>query len=146
MSPATPSQSRRQWSSLKARRFGKRLRALRAEAGISQRELAFPGCTAAYISRVEKGDRYPSVVLIRELAERLNVTPEYLEFGDEAEHGISVSVSVAYLDGTAANWGVSLRWADLAPDQRALVLKDLDNALADTIAARMYAIEEGERS
>lgn len=70
-----------QWTPEKAREFGKRLRELREAAHMSQRELSFPGCTAAYISRVEKGERYPSVVLMRGMAARLDVTVEYLETG-----------------------------------------------------------------
>src|SRR6266536_5351171 len=33
-------------------RLGRRLRETREAAGMSQRELSFPGCTAAYISRI----------------------------------------------------------------------------------------------
>ena len=36
---------------------GRRLFEGRAEAGLSQRELSFPGCSAAYISRIERGKR-----------------------------------------------------------------------------------------
>ena len=38
---------------------GRRLHAAREAAGISQRDLAFPGCSAAYISRIERGERVP---------------------------------------------------------------------------------------
>lgn len=64
--------------------FGQRLRDLRDRAGLSQRELAFPGCSAAYISRIEGGDRIPSLQLVRELAGRLGVSEEYLLNGEEA--------------------------------------------------------------
>jgi len=37
------------------REVGARLKASRERAGLSQRQLAFPGCTAAYISRLEAG-------------------------------------------------------------------------------------------
>lgn len=72
-----------QWTRAQAVAFGDRLRHLREQRGLSQRELSFPGCTAAYISRVEKGERYPSVVLMRGLAARLDVSPEFLETGQE---------------------------------------------------------------
>ena len=36
---------------------GKRVFEARVAAGLSQRELAFPGCSAAYISRIERGVR-----------------------------------------------------------------------------------------
>jgi tetratricopeptide (TPR) repeat protein len=57
---------------------GLRLKAAREAAGISQRRLAFPGCSAAYISRVEAGTRIASRPILRGLAERLGVTEAYL--------------------------------------------------------------------
>src|SRR5215831_5278018 len=57
---------------------GLRLKAAREAAGISQRRLAFPGCSAAYISRVEAGTRIASAPILRELAERLGVTEAHL--------------------------------------------------------------------
>src|SRR5215831_19713441 len=60
---------------------GLRLKAAREAAGISQRRLAFPGCSAAYISRVEAGTRIASLPILRGLAERLGVTEEYLRSG-----------------------------------------------------------------
>lgn len=62
--------------------FGQRLIQARAGAGLSQRQLAFPGCTAAYISRLEAGARTPSMQLINELAERLDVPAKWLATGD----------------------------------------------------------------
>jgi transcriptional regulator with XRE-family HTH domain len=57
------------------------VRRLRLELGLSQRQLASRGVTYAYISRIESGQRTPSVRAIRLLARRLGVTPEYLETG-----------------------------------------------------------------
>jgi transcriptional regulator with XRE-family HTH domain/predicted negative regulator of RcsB-dependent stress response len=62
---------------------GRRLKEAREQAGLSQRELAFSGCSAAYISRIEKGDRIPSLQLLRELGKRLGVTADYLATGEE---------------------------------------------------------------
>jgi transcriptional regulator with XRE-family HTH domain len=64
---------------------GRRLRAARESAGLSQRQLAFPGCTAAYISRVESGDRTPSLQLLRELGKRLGVSADWLATGVEVD-------------------------------------------------------------
>jgi tetratricopeptide (TPR) repeat protein len=63
---------------------GLRLKAAREAAGISQRKLAFPGCSAAYISRVEAGTRIASLSILRTLAERLGVTEAYLCSGGSA--------------------------------------------------------------
>ena len=62
---------------------GQRLHAAREAAGISQRELAFPGCSAAYISRIERGERIPSLQVMRELARRTGVSEQELAFGKE---------------------------------------------------------------
>jgi transcriptional regulator with XRE-family HTH domain len=62
---------------------GRRLRDARTRAGLSQRQLAFPGCTAAYISRLEAGARVPSLQMINQLASRLAVTGQWLATGVE---------------------------------------------------------------
>src|SRR3954465_10482358 len=66
------------------REVGARLKASRERAGLSQRQLAFPGCTAAYISRIEAGERVPSLQLIHEFARRLRVSPQHLATGVDA--------------------------------------------------------------
>jgi tetratricopeptide (TPR) repeat protein len=63
--------------------IGVRLRRLRSERGLSQRELSAPGVSYAYISRIEAGTRQPSVKALRKLARKLGVSPEYLETGSE---------------------------------------------------------------
>lgn len=62
---------------------GRRLKDARLAAGLSQRQLSFPGCSAAYISRLEAGDRVPSLQLLRKLAAKLNADEEYLATGVE---------------------------------------------------------------
>lgn len=64
---------------------GERLRDARMAAGLSQRGLAFPGCSAAYISRLEAGDRVPSLQLLRKLAIKLGVDEGFLATGTAAE-------------------------------------------------------------
>jgi tetratricopeptide (TPR) repeat protein len=65
------------------KRFGQRLKSSRLEAGLSQGQLSFPGCTTAYISRLESGARVASLQLVHELAVRLNVSPQWLATGVE---------------------------------------------------------------
>jgi tetratricopeptide (TPR) repeat protein len=48
---------------------------------MSQRELAGPGVSYAYISRIEAGQRRPSVKAIRTLARKLGISAQYLETG-----------------------------------------------------------------
>lgn len=65
------------------RAVGRRLYEGRLAAGLSQRELAFPGCSAAYISRIECGERVPSLQVLRELARRIGLTEAALAYGRE---------------------------------------------------------------
>jgi tetratricopeptide (TPR) repeat protein len=66
-----------------AETIGQRLRRLRLERGLSQRELSGPGVSYAYISRIEAGARRPSVKALRMLARKLGVSADYLETGSE---------------------------------------------------------------
>ena len=61
--------------------IGQRIARLRRERGLSQRELATTGVSFTYVSRIEAGQRQPSVKAIRALAVKLGVSPEYLETG-----------------------------------------------------------------
>ena len=63
--------------------IGERLHRLRLERGLSQRQLADTGVTAAYISRIEGGERRPSVRALRQLAPKLGVSVMYLETGSD---------------------------------------------------------------
>src|SRR5712691_10797296 len=65
--------------------IGERLKRLRRERGLSQRELAAPGVSYAYISRIEAGTRQPSVKALRRLAAKLGVSAGYLETGSDLD-------------------------------------------------------------
>ena len=103
---------------------GQRLHAAREAAGISQRELAFPGCSAAYISRIERGERIPSLQVMRELARRTGVSEQELAYGRET------------LDATVAERVRAAEAAEAVGDatERAAAYKAL--ARAATKAAR----------
>ena len=60
---------------------GARLKRLRLQRGLSQRDLSSPGVSYAYISRIEAGARTPSVKALRKLSQKLAVSVEYLETG-----------------------------------------------------------------
>ena len=59
--------------------FGKRLQALRAEAGFSQEALAHAsGVSRRYLSGIERGEANPSLDQIVRLAETIRVEPAEL--------------------------------------------------------------------
>jgi transcriptional regulator with XRE-family HTH domain len=91
--------SKRGWRHIDSpQALGRRLKEARTAAGMSQRELSFPGCTAVYICRIERGDRVPSLQLLRELARRLGVEEEYLATGaarvDEVDGLVEADVAL----------------------------------------------------
>ncbi|MFD9705283.1 helix-turn-helix domain-containing protein [Lentzea sp. NPDC059081] len=59
-------------------RFGARLRSARLQRGLSQKDLACPGVSMSYVSRLESGERVPSPAVVRRLAEVLDVDPSEL--------------------------------------------------------------------
>jgi tetratricopeptide (TPR) repeat protein len=108
---------------------GRRLRAAREKAGLSQRQLAFPGCSPAYISRIESGDRIPSLQLLRELGRRLGVTEDWLATGSEDGRG---DPGGAFLEAE-----VALRLDDL-DHAESLYTDLLERAGSDAFRARAH--------
>ena len=106
--------------------IGERLKRLRLERGLSQRELAAPGVSYAYISRIEAGSRQPSVKALRRLAVTLNVSADYLERGSD-------------LDPTAER---ELRLSDL---ELAIRLGEWEDAEEPLLAAVADAEAAGDR-
>jgi transcriptional regulator with XRE-family HTH domain len=78
--------------------IGQRLKRLRLERGLSQRELAAPGVSYAYISRIEAGTRQPSVKALRRLAAKLGVTADYLETGSDLDADASRELRLSDLE------------------------------------------------
>lgn len=59
--------------------FGKRVREIRKERGLSQVELAAKvGIDRSYMGFLERGERNPSLEVIAKIAEALSVTPDEL--------------------------------------------------------------------
>ena len=103
---------------------GRRLRESREAAGLTQRNLSFEGCTAAYVSRIEAGARVPSLQILHEFAKRLDVTPEYLATGRPEREDLSSELLEAEL---------ALRLGD---EDRAAELYEAARVDADSPAAR----------
>jgi transcriptional regulator with XRE-family HTH domain len=112
--------------------IGARVRRLRLERGLSQRQLASRGVSYAYISRIESGQRTPSVRAIRLLARRLGVAPEYLESG--ADIGPVEALELRLTDAE-----LRLRLGDHSAEVRhalQAVLKEAQRAGESEIAVR----------
>jgi transcriptional regulator with XRE-family HTH domain len=61
---------------------GARIRRIRLERGLSQRQIAAPGISYAYLARIEAGQRAPSYKSLRTVAAKLEVSIDYLETGE----------------------------------------------------------------
>jgi transcriptional regulator with XRE-family HTH domain len=66
------------------RHTGKRIKQLRFERRVSQREIAqgIPRVSYAYLSRIEAGERTPSLSALIEIADKLGVSALYLATDD----------------------------------------------------------------
>ncbi|HET8651366.1 MAG TPA: tetratricopeptide repeat protein [Gaiellaceae bacterium] len=109
---------------------GRRLREARERAGISQRQLSFDGCSPAYISRIEAGERIPSLQLLREMGRRLGVSEDYLATGLEREAGGE--------DRMLVDAEVSLRLGEIDDAERAY-REILDKAETTALRSRALA-------
>jgi transcriptional regulator with XRE-family HTH domain len=78
--------------------IGQRLKRLRLDRGLSQRELAAPGVSYAYISRIEAGTRQPSVKALRRLATKLEVSADYLETGSQIDPAADREIRLSDLE------------------------------------------------
>jgi tetratricopeptide (TPR) repeat protein len=103
---------------------GERLKAARERAKLSQRQLAFAGCSPAYISRIESGERIPSLQILRELGRRLGVSEDYLATGE----------TVSQIDQTEAEVALRLGQPEVARELYSDALARADST-ADRAAA-----------
>lgn len=126
-----------------------RLHDARAAAGLSQRQVAFPGCTAVYICRVEKGNRVPSLQVLRELARRLNVSEEWLTTGSgPKEPPLVIALDSARLNASirklsSGEYGL----ADLSTDDLAHAAESVERSTQREVALLAWSVllERAER-
>ena len=117
-----------------AEALARRLREARRHADLSQRALARDICTPAYVSRLEKGERIPSLQLLRRLAGRLGVDT------DELASGVPSGSADPLLDAELAlRFGEATRRAELLEqqgrkDEALVVLKRAMQAPTDSRA------------
>ena len=118
--------------------IGQRLRRLRLERGLSQRELSERGVSYAYISRIEAGARRPSVKALRMLARKLGVSADYLETGSEIRDTDERELQIGDAE-------LELRLAESAEKAEARLDRLRDEALAagDAVAASRANIALG---
>jgi transcriptional regulator with XRE-family HTH domain len=87
---------------------GDRIRTRRLELGLSQRELACPGVSYAYISRLEANSRVPSVKALRRIAPKLGVSPHWLETGENDPAEELAKLVLEHGEGTLPSHAIKL--------------------------------------
>ncbi len=125
--------------------IGQRLKRLRLERGFSQRELAAPGVSYAYISRIEAGTRQPSVKALRRLAAKLGVTADYLETGSDLDAESSRELRLTDLElaiRLGESDGAEAGLEELAAE--ALASGDRRTLLRSNVALAALAADRGE--
>jgi tetratricopeptide (TPR) repeat protein len=128
-----------------AETIGARLKRLRLQSGLSQRDLSSPGVSYAYISRIEAGARTPSVKALRKLAQKLQVSVEYLETGrdirdvDDRELRLADLELELRLDGASAALEQKLEQIR----QEAAAAGDVGSALRAELNLGLVSAERG---
>ena len=75
-------------------RVGRRVRRLRKQRGLSQKQVAGAAITPAYLSLIESGRRQPSAEVLGLLADRLGTTEEHLLTGRDPEVMVTLRLDV----------------------------------------------------
>lgn len=109
--------------------LGRRVEQRRLALGKSQRDLAFEGCSYAYLSRIEHGARQPTRQVLDGLADRLGTTAHYLATGEPD------AVELALADAR-------LSILDLTDDERARLDTEVEDATFKAARAVAWAIRK----
>lgn len=83
--------------------LGSRVRQLRGRLGLSQGELAQGLVSGSYISLIEAGKRIPEREVVEVLAERLGVTTDFLESGQQPVESREEELALRYAEIALAN-------------------------------------------
>ncbi|MEU9303608.1 helix-turn-helix transcriptional regulator [Streptomyces sp. NPDC048269] len=126
-------------------RIGRRVQRMRGELGLTQRQLAEPNYTPAYVSTLESGKVRPSETALRYLAGRLGTTYEELATGRPAHLATEVRLGLAEAQQTLATGAAD----EAAARYRRLLTEAEELALAPEQAEALLglgdcALESGE--
>lgn len=78
-------------------RLGQAIEELRLKKNMTKTQLAKDICSISYITRIEKGERCPTSVILREITNKLGVSPDYLFRVMESSSAIDVKELVKQL-------------------------------------------------
>ncbi|WP_238008235.1 tetratricopeptide repeat protein [Dactylosporangium sp. AC04546] len=117
--------------------IGARILALRTSRGLTQRDLAEPNYTAAYVSSVENGHRVPSSDALAHFAARLSVDVAELTTGRRPGEALELDIELLTMSHSQ-QWYSGIAASSTEPGERraeaSIVLGRLESAV-DTAAA-----------
>jgi tetratricopeptide (TPR) repeat protein len=116
--------------------FGRRLRRLRLERGLSQTQLSAPGVSPSYLSLLEAGKRAPTQVVVRRLADRLGCDVGLLTDGVRAAEAAEVELELRYAE-LALHSGEA---AEAVDRFRALRERDVESTPASLVTAARWGL------
>jgi tetratricopeptide (TPR) repeat protein len=125
--------------------LGARIQELRVERGLTQRQLAEPEYTAAYVSTLEAGKARPSETALRCFADKLGISYRELSTGvpEEARvrlHTVLTEAKASFMRGGKSAEAVAALAAALAEAER----YGIDDLRADLLVGRgEYALRRG---
>ncbi|NUQ99532.1 MAG: tetratricopeptide repeat protein [Streptomyces sp.] len=118
--------------------IGRRVQQLRSERGLTQRQLAEPAYTPAYISTLEAGRVRPSDEALRHIAERLGIAYDELVTGRPARLATDLRLRLTEAQRTLASGE-----AEQAAEQYAVLLAEAErHALVDVQATALLGLGE----
>ncbi|MFD7528861.1 MULTISPECIES: helix-turn-helix domain-containing protein [unclassified Streptomyces] len=115
---------------------GRRVQRLRTKRGLTQRQLAEPAYTPAYISTLEAGRVRPSEAAVRHLADRLGVSYEELATGRPAHLATGLRLRLVEAQRTLATGAAE----DAAGAYAGLLAEAVRHGLPDERAAAMLGL------
>ncbi|MGY6023974.1 tetratricopeptide repeat protein [Streptomyces spinosirectus] len=118
--------------------IGRRVQQLRADRGLTQRQLAEPAYTPAYISTLEAGRVRPSDGALRHIAERLGVAYEELVTGRPARLATDLRLRLTEAQRTLASGEAE----EAAEQYTALLAEAEEHELADVEAVALLGLGE----
>lgn len=113
--------------------LGRRLRTARVAAGMTQAQVAADDVTAAYLSRIEDGQRRPEAGLLERMAQRMGVTLEDLLLDVPREKALELRLAIDHAE------------LALASGDAAGALAAADAVLADPATADVPALLRAAR-
>ncbi|GGM16095.1 tetratricopeptide repeat protein [Dactylosporangium sucinum] len=124
--------------------IGARILALRTSRGLTQRDLAEPKYTAAYVSSVENGHRVPSSDALAHFAARLSIDVAELSTGRHPGEALALDIELLSMSHSP-QWYSGIAASPTEPDARRAEASVVLGRLASSVDAAAAHFERAHR-